>query len=71
MIGDHARDMELAKRVGARSILVTTGAVRPEQVDGLIASGLVPDRVASSMADAVDWLLEDVRSRCAHENDRP
>lgn len=71
MIGDHARDMELAKRVGARSILVTTGAVRPEQVDGLIASGLVPDRVASSMADAVDWLMEDARSRCTYEIYRP
>ena len=70
VIGDHARDMELAKRVGSRSILVTTGAVLPEQVDGLIVSGLVPDRVASSLADAVDWLVEDARSRRGHESRR-
>jgi len=71
MIGDHARDMELAKRVGMRSILVTTGAVLPEQVDGVIASGLVPDRVAASLTDAVDWLLEDARSRPVRESHCP
>jgi heptosyltransferase II len=70
LIGDHARDIELAKRVGSRSILVTTGAVLPEQVEGLKASGPVPDRVASSLAEAVDWLLTDARSRISHASDR-
>ncbi|MBH0205140.1 MAG: lipopolysaccharide heptosyltransferase II [Nitrospira sp.] len=70
LIGDHARDIELAKRVGSRSILVTTGAVLPEQVEGLKASGPVPDRVASSLAEAVDWLLTDARSRISHVSDR-
>lgn len=70
LIGDHARDIELAKRVGSRSILVTTGAVLPEQVEGLKASGPVPDRVASSLAEAVDWLLTDARSRISHAGDR-
>lgn len=70
LIGDHARDIELAKRVGARSILVTTGAVFPEQVEELKASGPVPDRVASSLAEAVDWLLTDARSRMSHAGDR-
>jgi heptosyltransferase II len=70
LIGDHARDIELAKRVGSRSILVTTGAVLPEQVEGLMASGPVPDRVASSLAEAVDWLLTDARSRISHASDR-
>ncbi len=63
LIGDHSRDMELAKRVGSRSILVTTGAIAPQQVDALKTSGLAPDHVASSLSDAVDWLLDDVRSR--------
>ncbi len=67
LIGDHARDMELAKRVGSRSILVTTGTVLPEQVEGLKASGSVPDLVASSLAEAVDWLLSDARSRMSLE----
>ncbi len=70
LIGDHARDIELAKRVGSRSILVTTGAVLPEQVEGLKASGPVPDRVASSLAEAVDWLLSDARSRINHAGHR-
>ena len=63
LIGDHVRDMELAKRVGSRSILVTTGAVPPYQVEELKASGLIPDRVAGSLSEASDWLLSDVRSR--------
>jgi len=71
VIGDHARDMELAKFVGARSILVTTGAVLPEQVEGLTASGTVPDEVAPSFADAMDWLLEDAKRRRVHESCRP
>jgi heptosyltransferase-2 len=70
LIGDHARDIELAKRVGSRSILVTTGAVLPEQVEGMKASGPIPDRVASSLAEAVDWLLTDARSRISHASDR-
>ena len=70
LIGDHARDIELAKRVGSRSILVTTGAVLPEQVEGLKASGPVPDRVASSLAEAVDWLLSDAGSRDSHTRHR-
>jgi heptosyltransferase-2 len=63
LIGDQARDMELARRVGARSILVTTGVVPLQEVEGLKASGLAPDRVASSFDDAVEWLLRDARNR--------
>ena len=70
LIGDHARDMELAKRVGSRSILVTTGAVSPYQVEDLKASGLIPDRVASSLSEASEWLLSDVRSRSAQTDER-
>lgn len=57
LIGDHMRDIELAKRVGARSILVTTGVVRPQESEGLKATGLDPDWIASSMTEAADWLL--------------
>ena len=63
LIGDHVRDMELAKRVGSRSILVTTGAVAPQQVEGLKTSGVVPDRVASSVAEAAEWVLWDAGNR--------
>ena len=59
LIGDHIRDIELAKRIGARSILVTTGVVSPQEADRLKASGVVPDWIASSLAEAADWLLSD------------
>lgn len=59
LIGDHARDIELAKRIGARSILVTTGVVSPRDADTLKVSGSAPDRIASSLAEAADWLLTD------------
>ena len=59
VIGDQVRDMELARRIGARSILVTTGVVSPQDMEGLEESGLTPDWVASSLAEAADWLIAD------------
>ncbi len=59
LIGDHSRDIELARRVGVRSILVTTGVVSPQEAERLKASGPAPAWVASSLADAADWLLSD------------
>ncbi|MEK6785193.1 MAG: lipopolysaccharide heptosyltransferase II [Nitrospirota bacterium] len=59
LIGDHSRDIELAQRVGVRSILVTTGVVSPQDAERLKASGPAPTWVASSLADAADWLLSD------------
>lgn len=60
LIGDHLRDIELAKRVGARSILVTTGVVSLKEVERMNVSGTAPDGVASSLTEAADWLLTDV-----------
>lgn len=59
LIGDHIRDIELAKRIGVRSVLVTTGVVPPQEAENLNTSGPVPDLVASSLAEAADWLLSD------------
>ncbi len=59
LIGDHIRDIELAKRIGARSVLVTTGVIPPEEAERLKASGPAPDWSASALAEAVDWLLSD------------
>lgn len=59
LIGDHSRDIELAKRVGVRSVLVTTGVVSPQDAERLKASGPAPAWIASSLADAADWLLSD------------
>lgn len=59
LIGDHARDIELAKRVGASSVLVTTGVVSQQEAESLKGSEPVPDWIASSLAKAADWLLSD------------
>ncbi len=70
LIGDHLRDIELAKRVGVRSILVTTGVVLPQEVEQLKASGSAPDWIASSLVEAADWLLSDVGRRAVERGGR-
>jgi heptosyltransferase II len=59
LIGDHLRDIELAKRVGVRSVLVTTGVVSPQDAEKLNVSGTAADRIVFSLAEAADWLLSD------------
>ncbi|MDP1949196.1 MAG: lipopolysaccharide heptosyltransferase II [Nitrospirota bacterium] len=63
LIGDHARDIQLAKRVGAKGILLTTDLVDAQALDALQAAEAMPDAVATSMAEAVDWILEDAKAR--------
>ena len=60
LIGDQIRDVELAKHVGVRSILVTTGKVSPRQAQELKHTELSPDCVAGSLTEAVEWLISDV-----------
>lgn len=61
VIGDHLRDIQLAKRVGARSVLVSTGVTQLQELEGLTDAHQIPDRVADSLNEAVDWLLSDVK----------
>ena len=63
LIGDHARDIQLANKVGAKAILITTALVDAQALDRLKAEQAMPDAVAKSMAEAVDWILEDVKTR--------
>jgi heptosyltransferase-2 len=56
LIGDHAKDMELAKRVGAKRLWVTTsehGALAGTE------SGEAAAVVAPSLDEAVTWILAD------------
>ncbi|MDH4186450.1 MAG: lipopolysaccharide heptosyltransferase II [Nitrospira sp.] len=62
LIGDHARDIQLAKRVGARAVLLTTALVDEQALKMLESEQAMPDAVASSMAEAVDWILEDAKT---------
>lgn len=59
LIGDHARDIQLAHRVGAKAVLITTELVDTQALDALRAAEAMPDAVAKSMAEAVDWVLAD------------
>jgi heptosyltransferase-2 len=59
LIGDHARDIQLAHRVGAKAILLAPGLVDAQMLDRLKVEQAMPDAVAKSMAEAVDWILED------------
>jgi heptosyltransferase-2 len=63
LIGDHARDIQLANRVGAKAILITTALVDAQALDMLKAEQAMPDAVAKSMAEAVDWILDDAKTR--------
>ena len=70
LIGDQTRDVELAKRVGVRSILVTTGKVLPHQAEELRQTDRSPDRIAGSLTEAVEWLISDVGGRLSDGRSR-
>ncbi|HQY58643.1 MAG: lipopolysaccharide heptosyltransferase II [Nitrospira sp.] len=64
VVGDSVRDVELAKLVGAQSLLVMTGPSGAEALADLTARDLPPDYVAEAMSQAVDWIV-------AHATHRP
>ncbi len=63
VIGDHARDIQLAKRIGSKSLLVTTGVEEAQARSELAAGGIVPDTITGSLGGAVEWILADAAKR--------
>jgi heptosyltransferase-2 len=63
MIGDQKRDVDLARAVGARSLLVQTGPTSRQALEAMQAEGYAPDRVVSSLIEAVEWIVDDVKNR--------
>ena len=59
VVGDQNRDMELARRIGARSVLVMTGPTSQEALGLMKSDGLRPDHVAARLEEAVDWIMQD------------
>ena len=59
LVGDQTGDIEMAKGLGARSILVTTGHGFEATLAQLASRHLNPDFVASSLAVATDWIFRD------------
>jgi heptosyltransferase-2 len=70
LIGDHARDIQLAHRVGAKAILLTPAPVDAQALDMLKAEQAMPDAVAKSMAEAVDWILADAAKSAKGRDER-
>ena len=59
IVGDKPSDLELAPRVGARSVLVLTGYGLGEWEYHREAFPVAPDHVASDLLDAVEWALKE------------
>ena len=59
LIGDHVRDIQLAKTVGSKGILVTSGKVDDHALKMLRAENAMPEVIVPSMAEAADWILKD------------
>jgi D-glycero-D-manno-heptose 1,7-bisphosphate phosphatase len=65
MVGDKWSDVELGHRAGMRSILVLTGYAPDDQGNVRPPHGEEPDRLSRDLADAADWILEQVRTEDA------
>lgn len=63
VVGDQRRDIELARRIGAKGILVTTGPTSAQALEELNREGAAPDCVAADLSHAVTWIFQDVCSR--------
>ncbi|MDP9338977.1 MAG: HAD family hydrolase [Acidobacteriota bacterium] len=61
VVGDRFGDIELAHRIGARSILVRTGYGEGEILWHLPRWKLQPDFIAADLTRAVDWILEQLK----------
>jgi len=61
MVGDTVRDMETARNIPMKAILVQTGhddVENSRSVDGRVK----PDYVAGRLLDAVEWIIKDCKS---------
>lgn len=60
VVGDRHSDVELAHRVGARSIMVRTGYGEGEILWHASRWTLNPDFIAPDLSGATDWILEQI-----------
>ena len=57
MVGDKSSDLEVAPKIGARSVLVLTGYGLGEWEHRREQFSVMPDHVAVDLLDAVDWAM--------------
>jgi len=70
LIGDHARDIQLAKRIGAKSVLLVAEPVEGHNLEALRNEGAVPDAFARSMAEAAEWVLAEAATSAKSRDER-
>jgi D-glycero-D-manno-heptose 1,7-bisphosphate phosphatase len=63
MIGDRGLDIEFARQVGSKAILVLTGYGKGEWQYFGDHWKVKPDYVAEDLLEAVQWILEQERIR--------
>lgn len=67
MVGDQSRDVELGRRIGARTVLLTAGPASQDVEAMLKEDARRPDHVAAGLPEAADWILSDAEgSRSPH-----
>jgi heptosyltransferase-2 len=57
VIGDQRADVLLARKIGARSVMVTTGPTSAQALEDFRQEGTEPDHVASDLSHAVTWIF--------------
>ena len=68
VVGDRFKDVEMARNAGAKAILVLTGYGKGELEYLGPSSGVQADFVAEDLAEAVDWILADVKGQSEKAN---
>jgi heptosyltransferase-2 len=63
VVGDQRRDVDLARRIGAKGILMMTGPTSAQALEELRQEGAVPDYMATDLGQAVTWLFADAARR--------
>lgn len=63
LIGDQARDVQLAHVVGAKSVLLVPGPVDEAVKEQLRTERALPDFIARTMTEASEWILKDAELR--------
>jgi heptosyltransferase II len=59
VVGDHVRDVQLARNVGAKAVLLTSERVDTQVLQALKAEQAEPNVIVASLAEAADWILAD------------
>jgi heptosyltransferase-2 len=59
VIGDRVHDVQLAREIGAKAILVTTGLPDEHVREAHLLTQIKPELETNSFAGAVEWILQD------------